>query len=998
MKCTIPEISWHNREPVLSVDIHPISSEFYKLASGGGDSHVLIWQMTITENGAVKQEVVSDLTRHQRAVNCVRWSPEGKFLASADDDAYIIVWQLKTDNVPLLEGDNENKETWVVHKVLRGHKEDIYDLSWSIDGSKLFSGSVDNTAILWDLAKGKMEHILTDHKGFVQGVSWDPKKQFLSSLSTDRICRLFDISGKHVKARIQKGTVPVPSNHFLSGKEVKYFHDDTFKSFFRRLEFSPDGSLLVVPSGRMEAEDCKKVLCATLMFAIDNYNLPCAVLPLPNQCSTVVRFCPILFNLREDGPEPVVKLPYRMVFAVGTDHDIILYDTQQKEPFARFHQIHYTRVTDLTWSQDGLLLTASSTDGFCALVTFDVGELGTPYVKEDSCCSEAASKTSIISSSQDAKPIEVRKMPRDQATQQAKTIEVRKQPRCDMNPINDAANGETPVEGQEKVEVKEQIITAVEKKRSSFLEQWALKTPPKKTQKQKVDPEQVIAILDEENDEAMAEGKAEELSQEIKDQIHKLIPSKADSKTTISSSQGAKPIEVRKRPRDAATQEAKPLEVRNQPGCDTDSIIDVTNGETPVENQEKVEVKEQISTAIEKKRPSLMEKWALKTPKRTQDQKVDPEQVIAILDEENDEAMNEGETEELSQEIKDQIHQLIPSKAASKTTISSSQGAKPIEVRKKPRDAATQEAKPLEVRNQPGCDTDSIIDVTNGETPVENQEKVEVKEQISSANEKKRPSLLEKWAWKTPPKKALKQKVDPKEVIEILDEENDEAMDKGETKALSQEIKDQIHQLIPSKAASKTTISASQGAEPIEVRKKPRDKATQKAKPIEVRKKPRCNTDSKNDIKNGETPVEAQGKVEVKEQISTAVEKKRPSFLEKWALKTPPKKAKKQNVDREEVIEILDKENNEVTVEAETEELSQEIKDQIHQLIPSKAASKTTISASQAAKPIEVRKRPRDEATKEAKPIEVRRKPRCDTDSKNDVTNGETSKKSFSVT
>lgn len=42
MKCTIPEISWHNREPVLSVDIHPISKEFYKLASSGGDTHVLV--------------------------------------------------------------------------------------------------------------------------------------------------------------------------------------------------------------------------------------------------------------------------------------------------------------------------------------------------------------------------------------------------------------------------------------------------------------------------------------------------------------------------------------------------------------------------------------------------------------------------------------------------------------------------------------------------------------------------------------------------------------------------------------------------------------------------------------------------------------------------------------------------------------------------------------------------------------------------------------------
>lgn len=42
MKCTIPEISWHNREPVLSVDIFPENKCFYRLASGGGDCHVLV--------------------------------------------------------------------------------------------------------------------------------------------------------------------------------------------------------------------------------------------------------------------------------------------------------------------------------------------------------------------------------------------------------------------------------------------------------------------------------------------------------------------------------------------------------------------------------------------------------------------------------------------------------------------------------------------------------------------------------------------------------------------------------------------------------------------------------------------------------------------------------------------------------------------------------------------------------------------------------------------
>ena len=49
MKCVIPEISWHNRDPVLSVDIQPKLStaatnecEFYRVASGGTDSHVLV--------------------------------------------------------------------------------------------------------------------------------------------------------------------------------------------------------------------------------------------------------------------------------------------------------------------------------------------------------------------------------------------------------------------------------------------------------------------------------------------------------------------------------------------------------------------------------------------------------------------------------------------------------------------------------------------------------------------------------------------------------------------------------------------------------------------------------------------------------------------------------------------------------------------------------------------------------------------------------------------
>lgn len=37
---------------------------------------------------------------------------------------------------------------------VRGHIEDVYDISWTSDGNYMVSGSVDNTAIMWDINKG----------------------------------------------------------------------------------------------------------------------------------------------------------------------------------------------------------------------------------------------------------------------------------------------------------------------------------------------------------------------------------------------------------------------------------------------------------------------------------------------------------------------------------------------------------------------------------------------------------------------------------------------------------------------------------------------------------------------------------------------------------------------------------------------------------------------------------------------------------------------------
>merc|ERR1712018_654906 len=72
-------------------------------------------------------------------------------------------------------------------------------------------------------------------------------------------------------------------------------------------------------------------------------------------------------------------LPYRMIYAIATQNSIMLYDTQQTEPFARISRIHYIGLNDLTWSADGNTLVVSSTDGYCSIINFKHGELGEVY-------------------------------------------------------------------------------------------------------------------------------------------------------------------------------------------------------------------------------------------------------------------------------------------------------------------------------------------------------------------------------------------------------------------------------------------------------------------------------------------------------------------------------------------------------------------------------------------------------------------------------------------
>nr|XP_002127701.1 chromatin assembly factor 1 subunit B-like isoform X1 [Ciona intestinalis] len=391
MKVTTPEISWHAKEAIFSIDVQPkIENQPQRIATAGLDNNVRVWEY---RKGEIR--FLSNLSRHDKAVNIVRFSKSGVYLASAGDDATVILWKLsEKEEAPNIfdPDDGKNIEVWCAAKILRGHLEDINDLCWSSDDLYIVTGSVDHTAVLWDVNKGQKMAILSEAKHFVHGVAWDPLGQYVATLSCDRSLRIYNTQTKKMVHCINKMMQPT-ANQAESEKENKkmqrLFHDESVVR--RRLSFSKDGKMLIAPAGCLQVENEKENLPpqqinTALIFPRGNFSKPVAYLPGLQQPASIVACSPVFYKLKKLSSEPSFKLEYRCIFAVASNDTVVMYDTQQVLPFAVISNIHYASITDLSWSSDGLFLVISSRDGFCSLVEFDKNELGeifTPPSKEE---------------------------------------------------------------------------------------------------------------------------------------------------------------------------------------------------------------------------------------------------------------------------------------------------------------------------------------------------------------------------------------------------------------------------------------------------------------------------------------------------------------------------------------------------------------------------------------------------------------------------------------
>jgi chromatin assembly factor 1 subunit B len=104
---------------------------------------------------------------------------------------------------------------------------------------------------------------------------------------------------------------PKPYSVGLGVKNANIYANDTLKSFFRRLTFTPDGSLLFTPAGQYQTQLKADELAKTLYEVINTVYIytrgginkpPIAHLPGHKKPSVVVKCSPIYFTPRKSNP------------------------------------------------------------------------------------------------------------------------------------------------------------------------------------------------------------------------------------------------------------------------------------------------------------------------------------------------------------------------------------------------------------------------------------------------------------------------------------------------------------------------------------------------------------------------------------------------------------------------------------------------------------------------------------------------------------------------
>lgn len=176
---------------IWSVAMSPVSPQ---LASGGEDQTIRLWDLgaeICSEQNSVQSQLMPlghclrVIKGYTRQVWCVAISPNGQWLASGGDEAFIRVWKL---------------DTGTCQKIMTGHTRRVTSIDWSPDGTLLASCSEDQTIRLWEVDTAQCLKVLSRHTKQIWSVAFSPDGKMLASGGEDQTLKLWKVeSGECIR-------------------------------------------------------------------------------------------------------------------------------------------------------------------------------------------------------------------------------------------------------------------------------------------------------------------------------------------------------------------------------------------------------------------------------------------------------------------------------------------------------------------------------------------------------------------------------------------------------------------------------------------------------------------------------------------------------------------------------------------------------------------------------------------------------------------------------
>ncbi|KAL8925983.1 MAG: hypothetical protein Q9172_001986 [Xanthocarpia lactea] len=358
-----------------------VSPDGSRLVTAAGDGYVRVWSIEAvfkavdpTFNGP-KQ--LASMSYHSGTIHTVRFSGNGKYLASGADDKIVCVYTLDphppSHNATFGTDEPPPVETWKIHRRLIGHDNDVQDLGWSYDSSILVSVGLDSKVVVWSGYTFEKLKTISGHQSLVKGITFDPANKYFATASDDRTVKLwrFTPPGPNSTAYDQI------SNFALEKSITAPFISSPLTTYFRRCSWSPDGNHIA---------------------AANAVNGPVSSVAIINRGSwdgdihlighegpvEVCAFSPRLFSKIRPSDQSLdsqskgqhISNLVTVIACAGQDKALTVWITSNPRPLVITQDLALKSLSDLAWTPDGTNLFLTSLDGSIICVSFDPGELG----------------------------------------------------------------------------------------------------------------------------------------------------------------------------------------------------------------------------------------------------------------------------------------------------------------------------------------------------------------------------------------------------------------------------------------------------------------------------------------------------------------------------------------------------------------------------------------------------------------------------------------------